>query len=84
MEAGLSEDVIAVCDLPDFDDPDPRTRAAVRLARTITLDDGREEEVYAELRSLYTPAEIIELATYFALACGAIKLAKTLHIDAAV
>lgn len=84
MEAGLSEDVIAVCDVPDFDHPDPRTRAAVRLARTITLDDGREEEVYAELDRVYTPEEIIELAAFFAMACGAIKLAKTLHIDAAV
>jgi alkylhydroperoxidase family enzyme len=84
MEAGLSEDVIAVCDMPDFNHPDPRTRAAVRLARTLTLDDGREAEVFAELRQVYSLAETVELCTYFADACGAIKLAKILHIEAAI
>ena len=44
--------------------PTPRTRAALYFARTLTLDDGRDDEVYEELRQYYSNAEIIELAAF--------------------
>src|SRR5665213_1920444 len=45
------------CALPNWEHPDPRTRAALHYARTLTLDDGRDAEVYSELKSHYTMAE---------------------------
>jgi alkylhydroperoxidase family enzyme len=38
------------CALPNWEHPDPKTRAALHYARTLTLDDGRDAEVYEELR----------------------------------
>jgi len=38
------------CALPNWEHPDPKTRAALHYARTLTLDDGRDREVYAELK----------------------------------
>ena len=69
------------CALPDWEHPDPRTRAALHYARTLTLDDGRDEEVYAELREHYTPAEIVELSAFFCLTMGGNRMAKSWGIE---
>ena len=69
------------CALPDWEHPDPRTRAALHYARTLTLDDGRDDEVYAELRRFYTEAEIIELAAFFCLTAGGNRMAKSWNIE---
>jgi alkylhydroperoxidase family enzyme len=69
------------CALPDWEHPDPRTRAALHYARTLTLDDGRDDEVYAELREHYTPAEIVELSAFFCLTMGGNRMAKSWGIE---
>ena len=69
------------CALPNWEHPDPRTRAALHYARTLTLDDGRDEEVYAELREHYSPAEIVELSAFFCLTMGGNRMAKSWGIE---
>jgi alkylhydroperoxidase family enzyme len=69
------------CALPNWEHPDPRTRAALHYARTLTLDDGRDDEVYAELREHYTPAEIVELSAFFCLTMGGNRMAKSWGIE---
>jgi alkylhydroperoxidase family enzyme len=69
------------CALPDWEHPDPRTRAALHYARTLVLDDGRDEEVYAELKEHYTLAEIVELAAFFCLTMGGNRMAKSWAIE---
>ena len=69
------------CALPDWEHPDPRTRAALHYARSLTLDDGRDDEVYAELREHYTPAEIVELSAFFCLTMGGNRMAKSWGIE---
>jgi alkylhydroperoxidase family enzyme len=81
LAASLTDEEIASCALPDWEHPDPRTRAALHYARTLTLDDGRDEEVYEELRRHYTEAEIIELAAFFTLTAGGNRMAKSWGID---
>jgi alkylhydroperoxidase family enzyme len=69
------------CALPDWEHSDPKTRAALHYARTLTIDDGRDEEVYAELKQHYTLAEIIELAAFFCLTMGGNRMAKSWGIE---
>jgi alkylhydroperoxidase family enzyme len=69
------------CALPDWEHPDPKTRAALHYARTLTLDDGRDAEVYAELRKFYTNSEIIELSAFFCLTAGGNRMAKSWCIE---
>ena len=77
----ISDDEIQSCALPDWEHPDPRTRAALHYARTLTLDDGRDAEVYAELREHYSTAEIIEMAAFFCLTAGGNRMAKSWGIE---
>ena len=81
LAASLTDEVIENCALPNWEHPDPKTRAALHYARTLTLDDGRDEEVYDELREHYTEAEIIELAAFFTLTAGGNRMAKSWGID---
>jgi alkylhydroperoxidase family enzyme len=69
------------CALPDWEHSDPKTRAALHYARTLTIDDGRDEEVYAELKQHYTLAEIIELAAFSCLTMGGNRMAKSWGIE---
>lgn len=70
------------CALPNWEHPDPRTRAALHYARTLTLDDGRDEEVYVELKQHYSASEIIELAAFCCLTMGGNRMAKSWGIEA--
>jgi alkylhydroperoxidase family enzyme len=81
LAATLTDEEIQSCALPHWEHPDPKTRAALHYARTLTLDDGRDEEVYEELRRHYTESEIIELAAFFALTAGGNRMAKSWGID---
>ena len=69
------------CALPDWEHPEPKTRAALHYARTLTLDDGRDAEVYAELKKYYSNAEIIELSAFFCLTAGGNRMAKSWSIE---
>jgi alkylhydroperoxidase family enzyme len=80
--ATITDEEIQSCALPDWDHPDPKTRAALHYARTLTLDDGRDEEVYEELGRHYTRAEIVELAAFFCLTMGGNRMAKSWSIEA--
>ncbi len=79
--AEISEDLKVACARPDWEHPDPRTRAALHYARTLTLDDGRDNEVYAELREHFSSAEIVELAAFFCLTAGGNRMAKSWAIE---
>ena len=79
--AEIPEAVKASCALPGWEHDDPRTRAALHYARTLTLDDGRDEEVYAELEQHFSPAEIVELAAFFCLTAGGNRMAKSWAIE---
>jgi alkylhydroperoxidase family enzyme len=79
--AEIDEETKLACALPDWEHPDPKTRAALHYARTLTLDDGRDEEVYEELKLHYTLAEIVELAAFFCLTMGGNRMAKSWGIE---
>lgn len=79
--AEIPEDVKLACALPNWEHPDPRTRAALHFARTLTLDDGRDSEVYTELREHFSYAEIVELAAFFCLTAGGNRMAKSWAIE---
>jgi alkylhydroperoxidase family enzyme len=79
--ASITDDEIQSCALPDWEHPDAKTRAALHYARTLTLDDGRDEEVYAELRGHYTAPEIVELSAFFCLTMGGNRMAKSWAIE---
>lgn len=83
LEQGFDEDAALSCALPDFDPPDPRVRAAVRYARALVLeqDPAAFDSVYAELRSMFTDAEIVELGCFAAIAIGGIILSRSLRIE---
>jgi alkylhydroperoxidase family enzyme len=70
------------CALPNWEHPDPKTRAALHYARTLTLDDGRDKEVYEELKKYYSNSEIIELSAFFCLTAGGNRMAKSWSIEA--
>jgi alkylhydroperoxidase family enzyme len=77
----ITDEEVQSCALPDWEHPDPKTRAALHYARTLTLDDGRDTEVYAELEEHYTRAEIIEMAAFFCLTAGGNRMAHSWGID---
>jgi alkylhydroperoxidase family enzyme len=79
--ADVTEEERVSCALPNWEHPDPKTRAALHYARTLTLDDGRDAEVYEELKQHYTNAEIIELAAFFCLTMGGNRMAKSWAIE---
>lgn len=79
--AGITDEEKLSCALADWEHPDPRTRAALHYARTLTLDDGRDREVYEELHQHYSNAEIIELAAFFMLTMGGNRMAKSWTIE---
>jgi alkylhydroperoxidase family enzyme len=79
--AGISDEEKMSCALPHWEHPDPPTRAALHYARTLTLDDGRDAEVYAELAQYYSRSEIIELAAFFMLTMGGNRMAKSWSIE---
>lgn len=86
LEQGLSENDAARCALPDFDHPEPRVRAALRYARALVLDaptsDGTQfDDVYDELLSVFSNAEVVELGCFAAIAIGGVKLSRSLRID---
>ena len=61
-------------------------RAALRYARALVLDapgdDGRAfDAVYAELRQVFSDAEIVELGCFAAIAIGGVKLSRSLQIE---
>ncbi|MBJ7604517.1 MAG: hypothetical protein JF888_15285 [Candidatus Dormibacteraeota bacterium] len=79
--AGIQEEERLSCALPDWEHPDPATRVALHYARTLTLDDGRDVEVYEELKQHFTNGEIIELAAFFTLTAGGNRMAKSWAIE---
>jgi alkylhydroperoxidase family enzyme len=81
LAASITEEEKMSCALPDWEHPDPKTRAALHYARTLTLDDGRDAEVYAELKKFYSNAEIIELSAFFCLTAGGNRMAKSWSIE---
>ena len=81
LAASLTEEEKTSCALPDWEHPDPKTRAALHYARTLTLDDGRDGQVYEELKKYYSHAEIIELAAFFCLTAGGNRMAKSWSIE---
>lgn len=81
--AYITEEEKRSCALPDWEHPDPKTRAALHYARTLTLDDGRDVEVFQELRKFYSDAEIVELAAFFCLTAGGNRMAKSFGLEPA-
>src|SRR5215472_1841854 len=81
LAASITQAEKMSCALPNWEHHDPKTRAALHYARTLTLDDGRDAEVYAELKKFYTNAEIIELSAFFCLTAGGNRMAKSWSIE---
>jgi alkylhydroperoxidase family enzyme len=81
LAASITDEEKRSCALPNWDHPDPKTRAALHYARTLTLDDGRDQEVHEELKKCYSNAEIIELAAFFCLTAGGNRMAKSWSIE---
>jgi len=79
--ASITEAEKMSCALPNWEHPDPKTRAALHYARTLTLDDGRDAEVYEELRKFYSNAEIIEMSAFFCFTAGGNRMAKSWSIE---
>jgi alkylhydroperoxidase family enzyme len=82
LAASITEEQKTSCALTNWEHPDPKTRAALHYARTLTLDDGRDAEVYAELTKFYNYSEIIELSAFFCLTAGGNRMAKSWSIEA--
>jgi alkylhydroperoxidase family enzyme len=82
LAASITEEEKTACALPYWEHQDPKTRAALHYARTLTLDDGRDAQVYEELKKYYSNAEIIELAAFFCLTAGGNRMAKSWRIEA--
>src|SRR4029077_17038999 len=61
LAASITEEGKRSWPLTTWEPPDPKTRAALHYARTLTLDDGRDKQVYEELKKYYSNAEVIEL-----------------------
>jgi alkylhydroperoxidase family enzyme len=86
VEMGLAEETIQSCTLAEFDSPDPRTRAALRFARELALDNAskdpaRFDVIYANLHEAFDDEEIMELAGICVLFVGGTHLARSLGID---
>lgn len=74
------------CELPEHGvapGDDARTRAALRYARELTLaDDGSVfDDVYVELRCVFTDAEIIELGCLAAFVIGGTRFVRSLGLQ---
>jgi len=74
----IPEEIKVACALSEWDHSDPRTREALRYARALMLDDGRETQVYAELEEHFSYAEIVELVASFCLTAGVDRMGKSL------
>jgi alkylhydroperoxidase family enzyme len=85
-QQGMVEEDVLACSTIDYDPEDARTRAALHLARAVALGDVAPPELIAEVQSVFTPSEIVELTHFFALTTGFVGLAKVLglHLDAEV
>jgi alkylhydroperoxidase family enzyme len=81
LASSITEKEKRSCALPNWEHPDPKTRAALHYARTLTLDDGREAQVYEDLKKYYSNAEIIELSAFFCLTAGGNRMAKSWSIE---
>ena len=86
VEEGLAEEEAVACARLDFEHPDPRARAALRYARALALqrpgDDGAVfDDVYRDLRAVFTDAEVVELGCFAAIAIGGVLLSRSLRID---
>ena len=81
LAASITEEDKTSCALPSWEHPDPKTRAALHYARTLTLDDGRDVQVYEELQKYYSHSEIIELSAFFCLTAGGNRMAKSWKIE---
>ena len=86
IQKGLGEETIRSCALADFDSSDRRTRAALRFARELALDNAskdpaRFDAIYANLREVFDNEEIMELAGACVLFVGGTHLARSLGID---
>lgn len=79
--APVVEEDVRACALPDFDHPDPPTRAALRFARTLVLDDGEDAARYAELQEHFSWAQIIELVSFFCLVLGDVRMVKSFGLE---
>jgi AhpD family alkylhydroperoxidase len=81
LEEGLDEEQAVACAMPDFQHPDPRTRAALGFARAITLDSPAApvdwDPVYADLHEVFDEGEIVELGCFAAIALGGVKLSRS-------
>lgn len=77
LAQGVSDEEVQACALPNFEHPDPRTQAALKYARTLVLDDGQDEVRYEELTQYFSWSEIIELAAFFCLVIGDIRMVKS-------
>jgi alkylhydroperoxidase family enzyme len=82
--AEIDDETKQSCALPNWEHPDQKTRAALHYARTLVLDDGRDAEVYAELKQFFSLAEIIEMSAFFCLTMGGNRMAKSWGIEAHV
>jgi len=81
LAASITEEEKTSCALPNWEHPDPKTRAALHYARTLTLDDGRDAQVYEELKEFYSNSEIVELSAFFCLTAGGNRMAKSWSIE---
>lgn len=83
LEGDFDEEAAGACALPDFDHPDPRTRAALRFARALVTDSPATpvawDPVYAELGECFAPGEVVELGCFAAIALGGVKLSRSLN-----
>jgi alkylhydroperoxidase family enzyme len=69
--AGATEAKIAAIDDESSDLLSPRERAAIRFADKLAVDHHKvDDALWAELRSLFSEAEIIELAAHTTLFIG--------------
>jgi hypothetical protein len=73
----IPEEIKVACALPEWDHSDPRARGALRYTRTLTLDDGRDTQVYAELEEHFSYAEIVELVAFSCLTAGVDRMGKS-------
>src|ERR1700752_457325 len=81
LASSITQEEKMSCALANWEHPDPKTRAALHYARTLTLDDGRDKEVYEELKKYYSNAEVVELAAFFCLTAGGNRMAKSWSIE---
>jgi hypothetical protein len=79
--AEISEEVKRPCTLPEWEHPAARTRTALHSTRTSILDDGRNDEIHAELSVDFSPAEIVELVAFFCLTRGGARKAMNWAVE---